>query len=86
MQNDKKPRLKGDQVKFIRTMLNESQAVFAERLDVSQPVITRLEKKKNEEIPGPDSILIRQIAEANGIEIPDVPIDRSKKTEATVSE
>jgi hypothetical protein len=49
----------------------ESQAEFAIRLDVSQPVIARFETNKlDEEIPGPENILIRQFAEQKGIPIP----------------
>ncbi|WP_370194408.1 MULTISPECIES: helix-turn-helix domain-containing protein [Aurantimonas] len=69
-------KLTGDQVKFIRNMLGESQAVFAARLAVSQPVVFRLERKQAEEITGPEIILISQIADENGIVVPDQPIRR----------
>jgi DNA-binding transcriptional regulator YiaG len=69
-------KLTGDQVKFIRSMLGESQAVFAARLAVSQPVVFRLERKQSEEITGPEIILISQIAEENGIVVPAQPIRR----------
>lgn len=60
-------RLTGDDVKVIRKALKESQAEFGKRLDVSQPVIVRLEKKGEMEVSGPEKILILQIAKANKI-------------------
>lgn len=78
MSNTENSRLTGDQVKFIRTILGESQEKFALRIDVSQPVIVRMEKKKDETISGPESILIRQIAANNKIMIPDSPLEREK--------
>lgn len=63
--------LTGDDVKFIRGQLNESQKAFAGRIDVTQPVIHRLEKKGSEVLSGPEIILIRQIADENGISLLD---------------
>ena len=69
MSKDQNRRLTGDHVKLIRKTLKESQADFGKRLDVSQPVIVRLEKKGATEIYGPEKILILQIADKNKISI-----------------
>lgn len=66
----KDTKLTGNQVKQIREHLNESQAKFADRLAVTQPVIHRIEKKGDEELTGPEIILIKQIGEQNGISFP----------------
>ena len=60
---------------MIRKALKESQVEFGKRLDVSQPVIVRLEKKGDLEISGPEKILILQIADRYKISISDVPAD-----------
>lgn len=65
------PRLTGDQVKFIRTVLGESQAKFAKRIDVSSATVFRIENKKEELCSGPEIILIDQIAKRYGITVPD---------------
>ncbi|MCE7028441.1 helix-turn-helix domain-containing protein [Jiella avicenniae] len=57
----------GKQVKAVRTALGESQAKFAARLAVSQPVIHRLEKRGGEVLRGPEIILIHQIAVEHGL-------------------
>lgn len=67
--------LTGAQVEYIRSELRETQLVFGKRFHVSQPVIFRMESKPNEEIPGPYDILIRQIAAANDIDIPQIASD-----------
>lgn len=67
-------RLTGDQVKAIRVALGESQAAFGARIAVSQPAIFRLEQKGAEAVSGPDVILIRQIADANGITLEGVAV------------
>lgn len=69
-------KLTGDQVKFIRTVMGESQAKFAKRFAVSSGTIWRLEDKKSEECTGPEVILIDQLAKQYSIAVPDVPIRR----------
>ena len=64
-------KLTGDDVKRIRDALGESQKVFADRIAVTQPVIHRIEKKGSEVLTGPEIILIRQIADENGVTLPD---------------
>jgi len=67
---DPDTKLTGNQIKCIRLLLSESQFVFAARIAVSQPSIHRLEKKGDEPLTGPDVMLIQQIAEGRGLEIP----------------
>lgn len=68
--NGKEIKLTGNQVKHIREKLGESQKAFSDRIAVTQPVIHRLEKKGDEELTGPEIILISQIAENNNISLP----------------
>ncbi len=59
--------LTGADVFTIRKALKETQEIFGERFDVSQPVIVRLEKKPDQEVSGPMKILILQVAEKHKI-------------------
>lgn len=63
--------LTGDQVKFIRTVMGESQAEFGRRIAVSGASVHRLEMKQNEASTGPSIILISMIAEAYSIAVPE---------------
>lgn len=54
--------LTGNQVRAFRDHLGEGQMVFSRRIAVSQPAIWRLEKKGNEMIRSPETILISRIA------------------------
>lgn len=74
--------LSGDQIKFIRTVLNESQEAFGKRLAVSQPVIYRLEKNREQKVTGPEVILISAIARAFSIPVPDSLIRRAPSDQA----
>ncbi len=65
-------QLTGNQVKAIRLALGDSQQAFADRIAVSQPAIFRLEQKGSVACSGPDVILIKQIADANGVVVPEL--------------
>lgn len=73
-------KLSGDQVRFIRTVLNESQAKFARRLAVSQPVVYRIESKGPEICTGPEIILIDMLARQYQITVPAEPFVKPKQT------
>ena len=64
-------RLTGNQVKFIRTVLGESQAKFGKRLAISSASVFRLEAKGDAECVGPEIILIDQLVKRYGITVPD---------------
>lgn len=68
--------LTGDQVKFIRTAMGESQEKFAKRFSVSQPVIHRIERKEAQACTGPEIILISILAKQYCIFVPDQTIRR----------
>lgn len=70
--NARSIQLSGNQVKAIRLALGDSQQAFADRIAVSQPAIFRLEQKGDTPCTGPDVILIKQIADANGIVVAEV--------------
>ncbi|EUB97248.1 hypothetical protein PMI07_000824 [Rhizobium sp. CF080] len=84
-ENGYEAKLTGDQVRFIRTMLGESQATFAMRFAVQQPVIFRLEKKRTVE-QGPIIILIDMLAKQFSIEVPEKPIRRPDPEPAAAAE
>ncbi len=65
-------KLNGNQIKFIREALGESQLAFSKRFAISQPVITRLENKGGgtEDMTGPEIILIHQLAREKGLSLP----------------
>ena len=69
-------KLTGDQVKFIRTVMGESQAKFAKRFVISSATMWRIEDKGPEDCSGPEIILIDQLAKQYAIAVPDVPIRR----------
>lgn len=69
-------KLTGDQVKFIRMVIGESQAKFAKRFALSSASICRLESKGYEICTGPDIILIDMLARQYAITVPDQPIRR----------
>lgn len=66
-------KLTGNQIRFIRTVLGESQRAFARRIAVSQPIIYRLEKHGAQECSGPEVMLIDAIAKHFKVHVPDVP-------------
>lgn len=74
--------LTGDQVKFIRTAMGESQEKFAKRFSVSQPVIHRIERKGPQPCSGPEIILISMLARQYRIYVPDHPIRRPEEVGA----
>lgn len=76
-------RLSGNQVKFVRMVLGESQAAFAKRLAISQGMVWRLEQKREQLLTGPEIILISMLADEFAIVIPDAPVVR---TEASAAE
>lgn len=64
-------KLTGNHVKIIREHFKESQKSFCKRLEVSQPVIARLESMGETPLKrGPMRTLIAQIAAANKISLP----------------
>lgn len=65
------PKLTGDQVRFIRTVLGESQAKFAKRFAISAASVFRIEAKGEEEMTSPEIILISQLAARYNINIPE---------------
>ena len=67
-------QMTGRQAKIVRVMLGESQKVFGRRFAVSQAAINRLEASAERVHCGPIIILIKQVADQNGITIPDQPI------------
>lgn len=77
--------LTGDQVKFIRTAMGESQEKFAKRFSVSQPVIHRIERKGAQACTGPEIILISMLAKQFCIFVPDQPIRRPAEAGALTS-
>lgn len=77
-------KLTGDQVRFIRMTLGESQATFAMRFAVQQPVIFRMEKKREEVQQGPLIILINMLAKQFAIEVPEQPIRRASAAATAV--
>lgn len=75
-------RLTGDQVRFIRSVLNESQEAFGKRFAVTQPIIYRLEKKRDPQT-GPLIILINALAKQYAIQVPEEVIRKSPAAAAT---
>lgn len=63
--------LTGDQVRFVRTIMRESQAQFARRFAVSSGTIYRIEAKGNQLCRGPEIILIQMLADQHGLQIPE---------------
>lgn len=80
MENGSEIKLTGDQVKFIRTMVGETQGDFARRFAVSQVTIGRIESKGHETNTGPEIILIDSFAKKYGIFVPDAPVSRDPET------
>lgn len=80
MENGSEVKLTGDQVKFIRTMVGETQVDFARRFAVSQVTIGRIESKGAEVNTGPEIILIDAFAKKYGIYVPDSPVSRDPAT------
>ncbi|CCF19101.1 protein of unknown function [Pseudorhizobium banfieldiae] len=75
-------KLTGDQVKFIRNVLGESQAKFAKRFAISSATMWRIEDKGPEECTGPEIILIDQLAKRYSMPVPDVLMRRPDPAEA----
>ncbi|RBO90459.1 hypothetical protein DFR47_11320 [Pseudochrobactrum asaccharolyticum] len=65
------PKLTGNQVRFIRTILGESQAKFAKRFAISAASVFRIEAKGDDEMTSPEIILIHQLAVRYNIAIPE---------------
>lgn len=61
--NGSEIQLTGNQVRFIRNVVGESQAKFSKRFAVSPATIFRLEAKGDGICTGPDIILISQLYE-----------------------
>ena len=64
-------KLTGNQVKFIRMVIGESQAKFAKRFAMSSASIFRLEAKGDVVCTGPDIILIEALAKQFSITVPE---------------
>lgn len=64
--------LTGNQVKAFRESLGEGQAVFARRIAVKQPTIWRMEKKGDELVRSPETMLIARIAADVGFTFPEI--------------
>lgn len=75
--------LTGDQVKYIRLRLDDTQEQFAERFAVSHMVIGRLERSKDEAHSGPLVILMKLLAEHSGFDVPEIPFPRKRAADAT---
>lgn len=54
--------LTGNQVRKFRDHFGEGQLVFGRRIAVSQGVIHRIEKKGDEPIVSPETMLLRRLA------------------------
>ncbi len=63
-------RLTGDQIRYVREVLGESQAQFARRFGVKQPSVHRWEGKGDRASAGPEIILIKALADQFKITIP----------------
>lgn len=62
--------LTGQQVKFIRKALGDTQKSFAVRLGVSQTSVFRMEDSKHNNLRGPEVVLISLIAKKHKIDVP----------------
>lgn len=62
--------LTGQQVKFIRKALGDTQKSFAVRLGVSQTSVFRMEDSKDKPLSGPEVVLISLIAKKHKIDVP----------------
>ena len=78
-------RLTGYQVRFIRSVLNESQEAFGKRFAVTQPIIYRLEKKREPQT-GPLIILIDALAKQYAIQVPEEAIRKSSAPVAAAAQ
>lgn len=62
--------LTGQQVRFIRKAIGDTQVAFARRIGVSQSSVCRLEEVGPKPMSGPDVILVALIAQLHKIEVP----------------